>query len=256
MRLGWIAALAGAVALAGCAFEPPPDPNDPAQVGVLQPEVLMRNLRWAAEFYTERKLRGEIDDAQLRQLLSDYANQLVATVDLDQINPVSAWKYGDVFRTAERWDLAEEALVMAVDFAKRSRNEDRRVNDSLRLAQVLAHQGRVDEAIQMARSTFDTPPDQKAPILYAVLYEIVPAAERKGRDAELAKLLEDAIDQHSQVVVDPNSDSGRAFLGARRHHLSLAWQRVVRLYRQAGRASEAERAQDRAFRMMSEQQRI
>lgn len=255
MRVGWIAALAGAVVLAGCAFEPPPDPNDPAQVGVMQQEVLMRNLRWAAEFYSDRKLRGEIDDAQLRQLLSEYANRLVATVDLELINPVSAWKYGDVFRTAERWDLAEHALRMAVDFAKRTRNEDRRVNDSLRLAQVVAHQNRVDEAIEIARSTFDTPPDQKAPILYAVVYEIVPAAERKGRDAELARLLEDAIDQHNQVIVDPNSDSGRAFLGAKRHHISRAWQKVVQLYRQAEREADAERAQDRAFRMMAEQPR-
>jgi hypothetical protein len=69
---------------------------------------------------------------------------------------------------------------------------------------------------------YDVPDDQSAPILPATLYEIVPAAEGKGHDKELAELLELAIRCHERTVVDIKTDDGRIFMAARRYHINKA----------------------------------
>ncbi|MFX6861551.1 hypothetical protein ABTH25_19490, partial [Acinetobacter baumannii] len=88
-----------------------------------------------------------------------------------------------------------------------------------KLAWCAAHLNKLDEAFALARSTFSTPPEGKAPILFGILYEIAPDLEGKGRDVEVAKLIEEAIQQHEMVQVDPTSDSGKVFLASRAHHI-------------------------------------
>lgn len=243
-------------ALAGCRLPPPPDPNDPNGDTVMQIDVLRRNLSWASQAVNERVAKGEITDEQGKELLAESAQRLLAGVKIDKINPVEAWEYGDVFRTAKDWKLAFAAYTVAVGQAEKSKNEDRRVNDTLRLAEAEANLGKLVEAVETARKTFNAKPQGKAPILLGVLYEIVPGGEGKGKDAELAKLLEEAISQHEAVVVNSESESGRAFLMARPHHLIKAWGKVVDLYRAAGLQQEAEAAAERGSKRLVTHERV
>jgi predicted negative regulator of RcsB-dependent stress response len=226
----------------GCQSGTLPDPNDPNDVSVVQPDVLRSSLKGASDALLERMAKGELDRSEFERYMAEYANKLLESTNIQAIPPERAWEYGEVFRTAKRWPEAEKVLRLAVKSAK---NEDRRVNDTLRLAHVLAQEGQVAEAVKLARTTFDTPPQEKAPILTAVLLEIVPAGRGKGSDLELAKLLEDAIPQAEQTLVDNKTESGEAFIFARPHHIHNARRTVVELYEDAGRSDLAERAMQR-----------
>lgn len=228
-------------------MEPPPDPNDPTKVGLLQPEVLRRNLKSASDATMARVVKGEISEEEGLRRIQEYAAETIGTIDLDHIPIDQAWEYAEVFLAAKNWELARAALLVAIENPK---SEDRRVHDRLRLATAEANLGRVPRAIELARSVFDTPDIQAAPILLSVLYEIVPPAKGKGFDAELAQLLEDAITQHRRVKVDRRSDAGRAFLMARPFHISKAWSEVVALYNAAGKPKEARLARQRGENMM------
>ncbi len=254
-RLGLLACLTLALgcALAGCKTGVLPDPNDPHDVGQVAPDILRQNLESTSDSLNDRVIKGEISDSERRSLIVKRANELVAHLKLEQIEPAKAWEYAEVYRAAQRWKEADALLELAV---KNAPSEDRRVNDSLRLAQVKATEGNVPEALRLARSTFDAPVTEKAPILPAVLYEIVPAAKGKGHDVELGKLLEDAIQQHQQVIVDPNTDAGRAFLAARPHHVQVAWETVLELFIQAHRTDLAKEAGQKAQTMMSGNARV
>lgn len=241
---------------AGCGSKAPPDPNDPAAVGILQPNVLQRNLKWASDMVNDRVSKKEISVSEGRQYLTRYANQLIEKVDFEKMQETQAWQYAEVFRTAERWELAQKALEMAVSHANKVNNQDRRVNDTLRLAQAVAHQGKYKEAIELARSVFDTRERDKAPILLAVVYEIAPALKGHGFDVETAKLVEDAIGQHMQVMIDPKTEAGASFLAAKWHHIRKGWELVVDLYRSAGKDDLADAARERAAKMFQTQGRL
>lgn len=240
----------------GCNLKPPPDPNDPADVGTVHIDVIERNLRYDSRAINERVAQGEISDSRGKKILADSAEKLLSTVKLEKISPQDAWRYGDVFRAANRWEQARSAYEMALEEAKRTKNEDRRVNDSLRLAQTEAHLSEIDTAIDLARSTFDVRPVDKAPIMMAVVYEIAPPCKGKGKDLELARLVEDAIGQHEQVIVDPVKDSGKAFLIAKKHHLEVAWALAIDLYRSAGKSNLAEEAEKKLANLSVRQQSL
>lgn len=226
------------LSLAGCHFTTFPDPNDPNSGVDLQPEVLRRQVKGASDALYARVLSGEITESRYRELLTQYTDELLKTTDIEGIDPAHAWEYADVFRTAQQWKPAEALYRAAVKAAK---DDDRRVNDTLKLAEAVAHLDRVPEAIETARKTFDAPPQFKAPILYGVLYEIAPAARGKKHDAEVARLLEDAIRQSDLTEVDVNSEAGRAFLTALPHHQRNARQLAATLYLNAGKPDDAER---------------
>lgn len=246
MRWCWLVLLA---AVAGCqVVEPPPDPNDPTKVGVLQPEVLRRNLKAASDATNLRIEKGEFSEERGQQLLQEYAAKEIGTIDLNNIPVDKAWEYAEVFLAAKEWRLARGALIAALE---KPLSEDRRVNDTLRLATAEAHLGDIPRAIELARSTFDTPDPNAAPILMAVLYEIEPPAKGKGFDAELAKLLEDSITQHQRVRVNRRTDAGRLFLQAKPHHIRRAWQEIIRLYEAIGDQKGAALARERAVAMLS-----
>jgi len=204
----------------------------------VQAAVLRRNLDNANKLLEHRQAVGEITEEQRAALLQKYAEELLSHIRIKKIPEKSAWEYGDVFKVAQRWPQAKEAYSIAVSYAK---TEDRRVNDSLRLALALVNLNEVDEGILMARSVFDTTDTNAAPILPAILYEIVPAGMGKGRDGELARLVEDAIAEHARTQVDPGTEAGKAFLIARPHHVLKGYRQASKLYRSAGMDEEADR---------------
>lgn len=201
-----------------------------------QPEVLRRQVKGASDALFARVADGEISDAKYRDLLANYTDSLLKNVPVESLDPKKAWEYGMVFRTGRLWSKAEAAFRIAV---KAAPDIDRKVNDTLRLAEAEAQQGRVDEAVRTARETYDS--SYKVPILYSVLYEIVPAGRGKGHDADLARLLEDAVRESDFVRVDESTDEGRAFAMALPHHQHNARELAAQLYLSAGRSADAER---------------
>ncbi|MCW5940610.1 MAG: hypothetical protein KIS66_00165 [Fimbriimonadaceae bacterium] len=240
MRYAWLAGVL--LVVGGCKVAPPPDPNDPSEVGVVAPEVLDRAVKWAWDAASARVETGEISEAQAQAYTRKRADDLVSHVQVGKVPDEQAFAYGQVFRTAQRWKEAEILFRRALAVAK---NDDARVNSSLRLAQALAHLRRVDEAIQVARGVFGVPDQETAPILPAVLYEIVPAAQNQNKDKELADLLVAAIRQHERTIVNENTEAGKAFFMAKPAHIARAWRAAAALYRRAGRDDLAGQATQR-----------
>ena len=232
-------ALVALALLGGCRFTQYPDPNIAPVGSLVEPKVMRRNLEEVHRNLEHRISLGEIDRVRKDVLIKQYCDQELKGVNLHTVPKSQAWQYADIVRQADRWQDAYDLLKVAVGAAK---DEDRRVNDSLQLARCAAHLGRVDEAIKLARSTFTTPPQGKAPILFAVLYEITPESLGKGKDLEIAKLIEDSIKQHQQVQVQTDSDAGTTFLATRAHHIRRGWDEVLKIYVGAGRDDLAKAA--------------
>lgn len=229
-----VLALLGVGVLPGCYFDTLPDPNASGTGELISARVMQRNIADAYARLDARVRRGEINQEARDRMIRDLVDTIAGYIRLEDIPKGEEWAYADVLRQAQRYEEAEQLYRIAVESAP---TEDRRVNDSLQLARVLALQGRVGEAVEMARSVFDAPPREKAPIMMSVLYEIVPAGLGRSSqdDLALARLLEDAIGQHTLVEVDPELDSGKAFLAASPRHIDRAWTEVVRIYRDLGR---------------------
>lgn len=228
-----------AIVASGCKTETLPDPNDPVVGGLVTGEILLRNVNAVVSSLDQRMTKGEIDKSERDKLLEKEVHQMLDGINVDKIPPKQAWQFGDAFRLAGDWDQAQKLYTIAV---KSASSVDRRVNDSLRLARVQAHFGNVDAAIATCRTLFDVSPQDKAPILMAVLYEIVPEGQGKGKDPELAKLLEDAIAQHEETIINATSEAGKAFLIARPLHVHNAWFKAAQLYGGAGKLDDARRA--------------
>lgn len=219
-----------------------PNPNDPADVGALSPDLLRRNYRNVTESLAERRANNKLTTEEYRALVAKAADEMLSAVNPDDVSPDQAWQYAEVLRDARQWDKAEKVLTVAVKFAKETRNADRFINDSLRLSVVQARQGKVKEAIATARTTLNASPRESAPILMAVLLELAPIARGKGHDYELANLLVAAIGKHMSTIVDPQSDAGKAFLMARPFHVRHAWYLASELFTASGHAKEGEDA--------------
>ncbi|MBS1704463.1 MAG: hypothetical protein JST40_01205 [Armatimonadetes bacterium] len=242
VRLIAATACLASVALGGCHFTTLPDPNDPANAATLDGAELQRVVAGIYDNLAFRQGTKEITEEQLRSELKAKVDEYLTNIDLESIPVDEAWQYADVLRTAKEWDLAEPLLKVAVKFAD---SADRKVNDTLRLAQAQAHLNKVDEAIRNVWSTMDTPPGDKGAILPAMLYEIAPALIGKGRDVEVAKLLEAAVQQHLKTVVDPSTRPGRDFLRARSHHIRNAFDLAISLYGRSDHFIDADRAKGR-----------
>lgn len=237
--------------VAGCRTGTLPDPNDPAAAGAMAPDVLRQNLKGVSDMLNERLETGEINRREYQALIQRAANELLEKTQIDFIAPERAWEYVEVLRAAGQWDAAVKYARVAVDHAKRTKNSDRFVNDSLRLAEALAQTNKVPEAIRTARTTFNVERTAMAPILMATLYEIVKAGEQKGHDVALARLLEEAIRCHELTIVDPKTEAGKAFLGAKPTHLRRAWTKVIQLYLAGRRDDLARQAAERADKSLS-----
>ncbi len=242
--------------LIGCQTGTLADPNDTKTAGILAPDVIRRQLKGTSDMLMDRVSKGQMTDAEFQELISKRANELLDELPMEKIDPARAWEYGEVFRTAKRWPQAKQALLVAVEFAVKTKNEDRRVNDLIRLAHAQAMLGDVKGAILTATMTLDAQPGGSAPILPGVLLEIVPAAKGKKHDEELAKLLERAIEKHIATVVDPKTEPGQAFLFARPFHVRKAWETIVELLVKSGKEDEARQAMDRREKMMESMKRV
>jgi tetratricopeptide (TPR) repeat protein len=227
------------IILAGCQSGQLRDVNDERPLAA---SVAWRDLQSYGEGTHKRVRRDEISETEYQTLLRRRALELLERVDVPATPASEAWMLGHLYRTAERWAEAERTMEAAV---KAAPNQDRRVNDTLVLAAVLGQQGKVDQAIARARSVFDAPPREKAPILPATLFEIVPAAQGKGSDRALADLVGEAIVQAMRTEVDPQSEAGKAFLAARPVHTRNALSLMEALYRASGDPGAYEKARQR-----------
>lgn len=237
--------IALSVTVPGCKFGQLPDPNEPE--ARFDGEALQKDVGEVNAVLTERLLKGEIDEPRKVELLQTYIKEQLEGIDPKDVPDRQAWRFADIYRLLGDWKTTNELYERAVATA---RDEDRRVNDSLRLAETKAKLDDVEAGIKLVRSTFDANPGGKAPILMGTLYEFTPAALGKGHDREVAKLLEEAISQHLATVVDPKTDSGMAFLQARFHHIQSAWEIILRVYRQEGDEAAMRGAIERADTMM------
>jgi len=227
----------------------PPDPNDPDQSGLMTPEVVRHIVSGYSDALLTRMPRdeaGNVNDADFKRNLAQATNSLLAKVKMIRMNQTNAWEYGDIFITAQRWQDARNAEEEAI---KSPKNEDRRINDTLRLARCMAELGDVPDAVKTARSTFNAADTDTVPVLTATLLEIVPAAEDKGDPLELAELLEGAIQCEMRTRVNGTTDAGRDFLVARKYHVDHAWQKIIQLYERAGKTDLARAALKRAMEM-------
>lgn len=223
------------------------DPNDAANISS-NPDIMMRNIKDLRERLNERVRKGEITAEVRETKIKELTKTYVDLINPEDIKTENAWLFGDLFRDKGDWQKAYELFDIA---RKNPVDEDRRVNDQLRFARCAAHLGKVDEALEAAKSTFDASPSNKAPILPAILYEIVEEGKGKGKDLQLAELLEKAIEQHLETTVDPSTDAGKAFLVARKHHVEVAWSKVVSLFQAAGRTDLAKKAIQDADKIMA-----
>ncbi len=236
----------GAAALCvGCSSGKLLDPNDPREREVA-PEMLSANLHSISDSLIDRRLRKEINNAQYRELIAQAAGELVKELRLSSVDPSEAWQYGEILRTARQWQGAEELLTIAVEHAAKVKNDDRWVNDTLRLAQAQAHLDKAELAIKTANKVMTAEPTASAPILLAVLYEILPAARGRGQDAALAELLHSAIQKHLRTSVDSATVPGRDFMAARSHHVSAAYMNLADLYKAVGEKQKADDAVNKA----------
>ncbi len=232
MRWLWLNLLILPV-LAGCYYDQIPDPNSYSRSSqLIDGRILQRNIRFAHADLQRRVDKGEISERTKDRLIRELVQSIAEHIEPDKVQNEQAYAFADVLRQAGQLEDAENLYRRAVEHAQ---SEDRLVNDALQLARVLAMQGKNDDAIKTARSTFDADPKEKAPILMAVLYEIVPAGLGKDHDIELAQLLIDSIDQQMQVVVNMETEGGQLFLTAGPSHVNNAWQLALRILRDANR---------------------
>ncbi|MEI8281895.1 MAG: hypothetical protein WCG75_05785 [Armatimonadota bacterium] len=200
------------------------NPNDLTAIrSELRVEIAYKRLE-AAESTLQFKVDSkEINDVRRNELISDLASDMLQSIEQKTVPESDQWMYAALLRVTNQWPATEVALKRAVVVAA---TQERKINDSLKLAQAKARNGEVDEALATATSVLNAADKDAAPILPAVLYEIVPAAEGKGRDKELADLLTKAIECHKRVKIDVATEAGRAFLIARQYHINRATRKI------------------------------
>jgi hypothetical protein len=182
-------------------------------------EVAYSLLKQATDALDVKFQKGQINDDQRMEKIREYSEELLRDVDQSQVPPNDLWQYAEILRISRRWAEAEETLLKAI---KVPADEDRRIQDTLRLAQAQAHNGKYQVAIDTAISTFDAKDEDTAPILLASLYEIAPIIKGHGVDSALADMLKGAIACHERTKVDPNTQEGKIFASVRRFHIRKA----------------------------------
>ncbi len=245
MRLSRLIFLGCAVLLAGCNMGTFPDPNDPKDVGPISVDNLFGQYNSISELLQQRVGHAQISQADADAALREAAVRLLKGFSTEKVEASKAWQVARMMIDVQQWANAKPMLEVAVEWAKTSHNEDRRVNDTLQLARAQANLGDVSAAVKTARKTFDAAPANCAPIPFSVLYEIVPGGRGKGHDIELARLLEDAIVIDTKVVVNTQTEGGIRFLQGRPRRMRESWNVIHALYADAKRPDLEEKAKVR-----------
>ncbi|MEI7575701.1 MAG: hypothetical protein WCK51_02330 [Armatimonadota bacterium] len=206
------------VLLAGCGqYSNPNDLSSIPQVDRM--EVAYSLLKQATDALDVKYQKGQLTDEERLAKIREYAEELLTNVDKSQVPQNDLWQYAEILRISRRWPEAEEILMKAI---KVPGDEDRRIQDTLRLSQAQAHNGKFAVAIETAKKTLDAKDEDAAPILLGCLYEIAPIIKGHGQDPALADLLKGAIACHERTKVDPNTQEGKIFNSVRRFHIRKA----------------------------------
>ena len=204
--------------LAGCGQYS--NPNDLASIPQIdRMEVAYSLLKQATDALDVKYQKGQITDEQRLDKIREYSEELLREVDQRQVPRRSLWQYAEILRISRRWAEAEETLMQAIKFPD---DEDRRIQDTLRLSQAQAHNGKYQLAIETAKKTFDAKDEDAAPILMGCLYEIAPVIKGQGVNPALAELLKGAIECHIRTKVDVNTQEGKIFDSVKRFHIRKA----------------------------------
>lgn len=241
------------VLLPGCRFGQLPNPNSIVVSDQYDGITLQKNVLSVSKMLSDRVMRGEIDSDTRTSVLHDYIKKQLTGFDVKKVGVDQAWRFADVYRQLGEWKTTQQLYQLAVENAP---DEDRRVNDTIRLAEADAKLGNVTKGISLVRSTFSANSGGKAPILLATLYEFTPAALGQGLDVEVALLIEDAIDQHLLTYVDPQTEHGKAFLSARRHHIEQAWQKVLGIIQEKGDSNQLLHAIEKSSKTLGRFSRV
>lgn len=210
--------LVAVMLLAGCGQYS--NPNDLASIPQIdRMEVAYSLLKQATDALDVKYQKGQITDEQRLEKIREYSEELLREVDQSQVPRRSLWQYAEILRISRRWAEAEETLMQAI---KSPADEDRRIQDTLRLSQAQAHNGKYQLAIETAKKTFDAKDEDAAPILMGCLYEIAPVIKGHGVNPALAELLKGAIECHTRTKVDVNTQEGKIFDSVRRFHIRKA----------------------------------
>lgn len=226
-----VVVLVGGVLVVLRTIPPPADPNDPSEVGMMKATVMRRNLKQASDAANNRVGKGQMSPIEAKEKVSATAETLLSDLKPDNIPDSDLWEYGEVLWTAKEWKRAIPVLEKAVKVAIEAKDEDRRVNDTLRLAQCYVGQGDVPKGIATVRKTFDVGVTGSAPILPSLVFEFVPMSRGKGFDPDLVKLLEDAIPIYAKTEVDEETKPGKDFILARPAIIREAERHISRLKR-------------------------
>jgi tetratricopeptide (TPR) repeat protein len=249
--LGAVSMLAMLGGALGCQEKQVPDPNDPTDVPLAKrAAVLQLNIQRMSDAMNDRVVSGNITDQQRLDYISDEAQKLLAQGDPEHSTPQDAWIYANLYITCHEYAKAIPLLKKAIQYEASVGDDDRRVNDSLRLARSLAETGKTKEALDLVQSVIDSKPKDPGPVLPSVLLEITPVTEGKGHDPQLSHLLEEAIHEHLRMKVDPSTLAGKTFLFAKPHHIWNAWLKIESLDENSGHPDQAAAARERAKAMM------
>lgn len=238
----------GMTFVSGCYIRQMPDPNQTGRGAIPPAYVMQRNIANSYAVLDKRVQKGELPAAARDRMIAGLVKTYADLIKVNEVPKKSAWRYADVLRQAGRWNDAESLLLTAVKIAP---DEDRRINDSLQLARVQAHLGKLDEAFSTVDAILDAKPEDGAPIMMSVLYELVPEAAGKGKDKQLAQLLQRSIEVHNKVVVDPDTVAGKDFLLARPMHVNRAWSKVMTLLSESGSKDDLRKAVEMQQKMSS-----
>lgn len=216
-----------------------PDPNDRNEMGRLKPDEVLHNLRGASDALEYHRVQGHISPAMESQMISARAKELLKDIDFKNPEPGRQYEYAQILITARKWSEAVPFLQATI---KQPADKEQRILSTLQLARCDAHLGKVDEAISLTRSLFTVEPQDAAPTLNAVLFEISPPALGRGKDIEVAALMRAAVGESMRTSVDTRTPGGQAFLAARPHLIQQTYIAVTRIYRINGREDLREQA--------------
>lgn len=228
----------------------PPDPNSVEQAGDRALEVAEGDLENSFYFLQDRVTKHEITNDKAKLLLKERAGHFCDIIERTPVLTTNDYRFAEILRTAERFDQAAKYYQLAIEHEKA--NEARTINAKLRLAICDMHLDKFQDALTLVQSTFSCSKPLKGTILLSVYLDIAPLYNGQELEKDFAVLVHDAIGQHIDAEIDPDSMEGKRFLNARHHHLVKAWELAIQMIMDAGDAETAQkwaRERDLTLRM-------